>query len=320
MIPINIEITKEYKEFYAKSLIDYIENRSNKYSVNTINNCIASVFNGIISNIKELLLANPSILIKLVEVYNLQSSANQARINEELDLERMYDVFCSGELSYEHSTYGKLNSEQHHKFLNFEVCPYCNQNPVASIKKSKTVSKPRRTYDWDHFFPKSKYKFLNVSLFNLVPSCKTCNSFKNDSVTSYLSPFEKYKVNQLVEFYVEAGSIKYLESSNNFVIKKELNLTNPLCQKMNNLLNDIHILERYSEHKSFLRIQFKKYRKYNSSSIKSLRKLVSLFDKDNEKKSFENYFGIPIDENEFKNIPYSKLLHDVFYKNNIYKD
>ena len=63
------------------------------------------------------------------------------------------------------------------KGLNISVCPYCNADTVfASIvlKKGKGAIPIRSALD--HYYPKSKYPFFAISLYNLVPSCDRCNS------------------------------------------------------------------------------------------------------------------------------------------------
>ena len=39
-----------------------------------------------------------------------------------------------------------------------------------------TDEEVRRTFDVDHFFPKSEYPMFCLSLYNFVPSCQVCNS------------------------------------------------------------------------------------------------------------------------------------------------
>lgn len=63
--------------------------------------------------------------------------------------------------------------------LNVRYCPYCNAENVA------VAQLPRYGQDkvakliapaLDHYFPKGRYPFLAISLYNLVPSCTRCNS------------------------------------------------------------------------------------------------------------------------------------------------
>ncbi|MFA0960309.1 hypothetical protein AB9P05_00735 [Roseivirga sp. BDSF3-8] len=88
--------------------------------------------------------------------------------------------------------YNTLSMEQRWDFiqsLNLHTCPYCNRSYTYSLDESKAV-KP----DIDHFYPKSKYPFLALSFYNLIPSCKSCNSsqikgVKDPQTENILSPY-----------------------------------------------------------------------------------------------------------------------------------
>ena len=57
--------------------------------------------------------------------------------------------------------------------LDVKVCPYCNRcliEPIDDEAGKRTV-----VGELDHFYCKSKYPYLAVSLYNLVPSCGICN-------------------------------------------------------------------------------------------------------------------------------------------------
>jgi len=77
------------------------------------------------------------------------------------------------------------------KQLNIKVCPYCNaQNTVITEKKyGKEIMK----FQLDHFFPKSEFPYLSISLYNLIPSCANCNltkSYKNLNRITYYNPHD----------------------------------------------------------------------------------------------------------------------------------
>jgi hypothetical protein len=63
------------------------------------------------------------------------------------------------------------------KSLDLKACPYCNQveiycnKVIAEDDRQNTI----KDSELDHFYPKSRVPYLAVSLFNLVPSCSTCN-------------------------------------------------------------------------------------------------------------------------------------------------
>ena len=70
-------------------------------------------------------------------------------------------------------------------------CPYCNADMVYTIKCDDR-DKPYKSA-FDHFYPKSRYPFLGLSLYNLIPACDRCNSkFKRDMYMEVLGTFNPY--------------------------------------------------------------------------------------------------------------------------------
>lgn len=60
--------------------------------------------------------------------------------------------------------------------LGVVVCPYCNRDYINSRGNSFGAN-------FDHFFDKDDFPFFALSLYNLIPSCATCNRIKgNDSI------------------------------------------------------------------------------------------------------------------------------------------
>lgn len=55
--------------------------------------------------------------------------------------------------------------------IGIEICPYCNNEDIEQIEEEGAEDRP----DLDHYFPKSKFPFLAVSLSNLIPSGNRCN-------------------------------------------------------------------------------------------------------------------------------------------------
>lgn len=71
------------------------------------------------------------------------------------------------------------------------VCPYCNRQYITPIYSDN--GKVRA--DIDHFLPKSIFPYFSMSLYNLVPVCKSCNqSLKRDREFSFdsISPYEDH--------------------------------------------------------------------------------------------------------------------------------
>ena len=105
--------------------------------------------------------------------------------------------------------------------LNVNVCPYCNRQYTFSARKGELKSRPQ----FDHFFPKSIYPFLSISLYNLIPSCALCNSGKSDgSPLDLLYPYEEsfeshniyFSIDEIVPYLLKfQKSIKILLESSN---------------------------------------------------------------------------------------------------------
>ncbi|TNF78778.1 hypothetical protein FGE05_28050 [Pseudomonas sp. ICMP22404] len=74
----------------------------------------------------------------------------------------------------------------------YRMCPYCQQSLAVTIYRDHKTSSLRPTLD--HFYPKSEYPYLALSLYNLVPSCHTCNSSlkgkENFFTRRHLHPYE----------------------------------------------------------------------------------------------------------------------------------
>ncbi|OCS91059.1 HNH endonuclease domain-containing protein [Caryophanon latum] len=79
------------------------------------------------------------------------------------------------------------------------VCPYCNAQYITPILSP--TGKMRA--DLDHFYPKGQYPYFSMSLFNLIPVCKSCNSsLKGEKeLSSKVHPY-KASVNDLFSFRV----------------------------------------------------------------------------------------------------------------------
>lgn len=79
---------------------------------------------------------------------------------------------------------------------NVRYCPYCNAETVYAIEMdSKGKGKPPLIKSaFDHFYPKGRYPFLSVSLYNLIPSCHRCNSqFKIDNYEKLRKTWHPYQ-------------------------------------------------------------------------------------------------------------------------------
>ncbi len=184
-------------------------------------------------------------------------------------------------------------------FDDVNVCPYCNRNFVNPINKETRVDKDikNQSPDIEHFYPKSIYPLLSLSISNLLPSCAFCNKIKSnfDTYDNFKSPYEiedddfKFKFDSL-----EVGKR---------TVKLNTKLNNSKVLHLENLYANVHsqyVNEIYSE-----------INKYPKENREYLNKFFALpFDTQEKlyKKKFCNYYK----DSDFNKQSLSKMTKDLF--------
>lgn len=76
-----------------------------------------------------------------------------------------------------------------------KCCPYCNSDLVYAIDVEDGGNHEIKSA-FDHYFPRGRYPFLSVSLYNLIPACFRCNSqLKRDHFAELLKIPHPYREN-----------------------------------------------------------------------------------------------------------------------------
>lgn len=131
----------------------------------------------------------------------------------------------------------------------------------------------------DHFYPKTEYPFLALSLYNFIPSCQICNSRfkldKNFKEKAHIYPYEEafdsnavFRTKPSVDF-----SIDYLQGlSLDFEIELKLNeeMDTELKNKIENSIKTFKLNEVYQSHKDYVSEMIRKSIVYNESRINEL--------------------------------------------------
>lgn len=85
--------------------------------------------------------------------------------------------------------------------LNVKSCPYCNMHYTLFAEDVNKSKKKLTKFQFDHFFNKTDYPLLSMSLYNLIPSCGVCNQGKS---TGHLSlKFHPYASSIAEQFHFE---------------------------------------------------------------------------------------------------------------------
>lgn len=122
---------------------------------------------------------------------------------------RLYSIFDYDDFVKEKEEWYAYTLTQQ---LEVNVCPYCNRNYIHTSINDRGKTRA----ELDHFYPKSKYPFLSISLYNLIPSCHVCNSNLKKARDFYLDKhLHPYENNYLNDFRFE---IVYLDDSINSVV------------------------------------------------------------------------------------------------------
>ncbi|QWH91885.1 hypothetical protein EXW29_09420 [Bacillus toyonensis] len=220
--------------------------------------------------------------------------------------------------------------------LDLNVCPYCNRQYISAYysKNGKTRG------DLDHFFPKKKYPYLALSFYNLIPSCKVCNSsFKNDKDFTYVKnihPYEEgFEDKYLFTIKAREKEMDTLKNRTGIMqmesLGKEYNLdflygnskefditfkegptaSEEFIRKADSNAEIFKLRELYSLHKDCIQDLIKKSVIYNESRINSLMEEFGgkLFD--SEEEILNLVLGAYVQAENMDKRPFSKFIRDI---------
>ncbi len=205
------------------------------------------------------------------------------------EYEKVYINFSNHVAAYEILNVMKVN-----------VCPYCNRQYTFTVN-GKT--RP----EFDHFFPKSLYPFLAVSIYNLVPSCGLCNKGKSKALPEkFLYPYEESFEDKGIHFEV-CNVVGNLLKQDELVVKLEPSVSHKDLIEQYNDSFKIELL--YKQHSDYISELLYKSYIFNDEAIESIYK------------SYQDLFKSPSDlkrliignyePNDFNQRPLSKLTSDI---------
>ena len=192
----------------------------------------------------------------------------------------------------------KLKKQFFNLFENLNVCPYCNRNFINPIYKENSVGTDNKNQspDIEHFFPKSIYPFLSLSISNLLPSCAFCNKIKSDVDTfqhNCLSPYEIKNNDFRFDFTLDTNQVKRVK------LISKTDCKNSEILHLESLYNQVH--------REYINDIFDDVLKYPKTYKDSLKKEFNLIESD-YKELFRNYH----DEKDFNKQPLSKMTKDLY--------
>lgn len=261
-----------------------------------------------------------------------------ARFDEEKSIER---YIPSKELKFNEETeafflnkYENFRNSQAAKLirkLNIRVCPYCNRNYMELYNEGEIGKTIKYIFkgELDHYFQKSKYPHLAISVFNLIPCCKICNHEKHENDNRVLYPYSnnneptcKFTLSMIKdddEFDItfnekihecQKNDITYIQGmSDNFKINIK-----PIGSKYNDLVRNSNqafkLEKKYNSSKAYVKELLRKRYIYTEKYASILSGTFNeVFKKPEDVK--KTIFSNELNEGDYKDRPLSKLTYDI---------
>ena len=231
---------------------------------------------------------------------NLKCTILSNKIN--LILKNIFEDFYENQWD-KIDTYDRYIFVTKHKL---KTCPYCNMGYILISERDNKKKNGLRP-EIDHFFPKSKYPYLAMSFYNLIPSCQVCNHTKKSKDTfkdELLSPYEIDE--SAFKFTYNIKNINLLEIQKyNFDIDS---LDIDIEEKNKQQNNDYFKLDKlYKQHKDIVLELIIKKRKYPKSYIEELKRSFKFTDDEIYRLLLCNYKN----DDDLNKRPLSKLIRDI---------
>jgi len=194
------------------------------------------------------------------------------------------------------------------KQLDIKSCMFCNAQFATVIE---TENRSKVNFQFDHFYPKSKYPYLSMSIFNMVPICSHCNLTKSNRETidvqnPYLRSFDAFS-----KFSV--SNVEVIKMLVNPTYKPSKLLQLKVLDKQDERILEKHeklfeITAKHEIHEDYIQEIIWKSNVYTNEYQKQLKNLLpQLSDNDFKRFIIGNYVE---KENIFKR-PLSKLTRDI---------
>lgn len=221
-----------------------------------------------------------------------------------IDRNKSFTELNKTQKDYFYTLYKRLKKPEYIKDLDITVCPYCNRNYIFNFKKPDSLE---ATAQLDHFFDKSTYPYFSISIFNLIPSCQTCNQRKSKIQNDIYHPFIE-AFNDDVKFNLKLIDSKFYYDKNSLEIEKKI-IKNE--EKANSHIETFNIQNLYNEHKDIALELIQKAQIYNESYIDELYQKYegTLFK--NREDVLRHITGGFIEDKDINKRPLSKLIKDI---------
>lgn len=199
--------------------------------------------------------------------------------------------------------------------LGIKSCPYCNRQYISPMYSEN--GKVRA--DLDHFYNKATYPYFSISIFNLVPSCKFCNSSlkgtDNFEYDTNLNPYEdgfgdrlkfSFEVKSYEDFLGDSKIRIYLQDNIGVSIDEQAFL-----HKAKNNVEAFQIENLYNYHTGEAMKLIRKRIEYSDSYIENLIKNYNEKLFRNEHEVLEAILGYQMEDECLSDKNLTKFTRDI---------
>ncbi|WP_321279071.1 hypothetical protein [Marinifilum fragile] len=259
MIPIIIPDTQKSLNVHWTG-VESLFSKANKQGIlkwvkrNELETLLGSEVN---KQIKNLILATPSLLRQIVNKVGGVLNTKDAQNFNLGFIKTKYKSFTSRDHLYRPSDLADN--------LGIKVCPYCNRTFIISTKKKNGEIK--RTDQLDHFFPKSRYPYLALCFYNLIPSCSACNHIKKEQEIG-LSPYEIKRADDVITFEWKPKDSSFVYPKGNILITPTPNTK--VNGQMQSNIDVFGLKDLYQNHEDIVKELLLKGEIYSKEYIDSL--------------------------------------------------
>ena len=304
-----VEYTREYiHQWYLDTFHDAIKMRLEELEYNSQSNEQKEFVRKLISSLPLLLTGTPPKLKAFIDsLHGEYTTLANKKVykGEEVNGQRQKQTFSKGLLQamgYENYRENKLVELS--RMLNIKVCPYCNHNFTLYIDiLGKT--KMKGLFQFDHFYDKSDYPYLSMSLYNLIPSCSLCNHQKRTAKLDLrYNPYfkgisDEFHFKVVDSFELRSGKM----GADKIGIKIERNASG---QGIDELQESLHLEEQYSRHKDIVQEIYDKA--YSETYYRNMLTFMSDVERE---KLLNQWMGISMDIEDISKRPLTKFCQDI---------
>lgn len=290
----------DVEKAFVKGLVKEISDRLDQIDVKTCRE--KKVVTIIKRHLGYLLLAKPEELVRIKKYSDCICLFGKEGVERTGQFKTaVHDAF-----HYEYYRHGRL--VKHAERLNVKTCCYCNLNYTLLIeeKKARTFEK-KALFQFDHFYDQVKYPHLSMSMYNLIPSCVTCNQGKPDTCDLpiffnpyYASIFELYrfKVKDPMQLYLSVSHPEKIEVECEAKSKEDISY----CDSW------FHLAAKYGVHKDIVKEVFDKAKQFPYYSFSSNFSFL----RDGATYPLRLLLGVYPDIKDMNKRPMSKFIMDLW--------